>query len=370
LNHVAPGFERPEEVQTLRISIPESQVADSVAVVRMQQAIADKIAAIPGVDSVGLTSIVPMLPSGWRDAIYTDDRPDADTQLPQLRRFKFISPGLVKTIGNTIVAGRDLTWTDIYEMTPIALVSENLARELWREPAAAIGRRIREDNKGPWREIVGVVSDEREDGVDHPAPAIVFWPILTRDFNGNQTFVRRTLSYVVRSRRAGSTSLLAEVDRAVWSIDPNLPLASVRTLREIYDKSLARTSFTLVMLAMAGAMALFLGAAGIYGVISYSVSQRTREIGIRMALGARHAEVTRLFVGRGVQLTIIGVVCGLAGALAITRLLTSLLFQVSALDPLTYVLVSVGLVTAAALASYLPALRATRISPIRALKAE
>jgi len=370
LKHVQPGFTNPEQVQTLRISIPESQVKDDVQAVRMEQAIADKIAAIPGVSSVGLTSIVPMTNSGWHDAIFAEDHVYSESQIPPLRTFKMVSPGLLRTMGNTLVAGRDFTWTDIYEKRPVAMVSEVVARELWRDPGAAIGKRIRESLKAPYREIVGVVSDERDDGVNQKAPPIVIWPILMSTFSGNDTFVDRSLAYVVRSSRTGSSGFVNEISRAVWSVNPNLPLADVHTLQEIYTKSLARTSFTLVMLALAGAMALLLGVVGIYGVISYSVSQRTREIGIRMALGARKDELTRMFVGQGLRLAVIGVACGLVAALGLTRLMKSLLFEVNPMDPLTFISVALGLVLSAALASYLPALRATTVDPMEALRAD
>src|SRR5437764_9238902 len=152
----------------------------------------------------------------------------------------------------------------------------------------------------------------------------------------NRDFVQRGVTYVIRSSRTGSQPFVNELGQAVWSINPNLPLASLRTLQEIYDASLARTSFTLVMLGIAGGMALLLGVAGIYGVISYSVSQRTREIGIRMALGAQRSEVTRMFVRYGATLAAIGIVCGLAVAFALSRLMGSLLSEVSAVDPIRY----------------------------------
>ena len=370
LKHVQPGFTRPEEVQTLRISIPESQVKDPVMVIRMEQDIVNKLAAIPGVSSVGLTSIIPMADQGWRDPISTDDREYPEGQIPPLRLFKFASPGLATTMGNHVVAGRDFTWTDVYENRQVAMVSENMARELWREPSAAIGKRIRETFKSPWREIVGVVSDERDDGVNQKAPSIVSWPILMANFVNEQTFVRRSMAYMIRSSRTGSNGFVNEISQAVWSVNPNLPLANVRTLQEIYNASLARTSFTLVMLAIAGAMALLLGVAGIYGVISYSVSQRTREIGIRIALGAQNAEVTRMFVRHGLMLAAIGIACGLAAAFALMRLMSSLLFDVSPIDPLTYGAVALSLVAAAVIASYVPALRATMIDPVEALRAE
>ncbi len=370
LRHVDPGFSHPEELLTVRISIPSAAVKEAVDVVRQQQAIGDKIAAVPGVASVGITTAIPMDGTGRTDAIFAEDRPLVDGQLPPLRRFKFISPGLLRTMGNRVVAGRDLTWEDLYGQRRVALVSENLARELWNDPQSALGKRIRDGNRSPWREIVGVVTDERDDGVDQRAPSFVCWPLLMDEFSGDNPSVARTVAFVIRSPRAASSGLLADVGRAVWSVNPNLPLARVRTVQEIYETSLARTSFTLVMLSIAGAMALLLGVAGLYGVISYAVSQRTREIGIRMALGARAGEVTRMFVGQGLRLAGIGIAVGIAVALALTRLMASLLFEVSAVDPATYAGVAAGLAAAAVLASYVPALRAATIDPSDALRAE
>jgi len=370
LKHVRPGFTNPEQLETLRISIPESQVKDDVQAIRAEQAIIEKIQAIPGVTSVGLTSIVPMTNRGWQDGLFAEDHAYSESQIPPLRHFKFISPSLLKTMGNSLIAGREFTWTDTYEKRKVAMVSENLARELWGDPREAIGKRVRESLKAPWREVVGVVSDERDDGVNQKAPTIVIWPILLDDFSGNKTFVWRNLAYIVRSSRTGSRGFLNEISQAVWSVNPNLPLADVHTLEEIYNKSLARTSFTLVMLALAGAMALLLGVVGIYGVISYSVSQRTREIGIRMALGARKEELMRMFVGQGLRLALIGVACGLVAAYGLTRLMTAMLFEVKPVDPFTFATVPLGLVVAAALASYLPALRATSVDPLEALRAD
>jgi putative ABC transport system permease protein len=213
----------------------------------------------------------------------------------------------------------------------------------------------------------------RDDGLTQKAPAVAYWPLLMVDLSptpDNRYFVQRGLSYVIRSSRTGSSGFLSELGQAVWSINSNLPLASVRTLQEIYDASLARTSFTLVMLGIAGGMALLLGVAGIYGVISYSVSQRTREIGIRIALGAQAKAVTRMFVAHGLTLAGVGVAIGLTAAVGITRLMSSLLFEVSAVDPLTYAMVALTLIAATALASYLPAARAAAVDPLEALRSE
>jgi predicted permease len=370
LRRVEPGFTRPAEIQTMRIFIAGSQAREPVQAIRMQQDMMEKIAAVPGVQSVAATSVVPMDGQGWTDPLYADDHVYKETQVPPLRRFKFMSPGLLKTMGNSLIAGRDFTWTDTYEKRPVALVSENLARELWRDPQAALGKRVRESLKATWREVIGVVGDERDDGVNQKAPAIVFWPLLMDNFEDNKTFVQRSVAFMIRSSRTGSSGFVKDVSQAVWAVNPNLPLSNVRTLEEVYKKSMARTSFALVMLAIAGGMALLLGVVGIYGVISYSVAQRTREIGIRMALGAREQEVTRMFVAHGLRLAAIGVSCGLVAAFALMRLMSSLLFEVSPVDPLTYAGVSFGLTIAAVLASYLPALRATAIDPMEALRAD
>ena len=370
LRQVQPGFTSPEQILTLRVSIPGSLVPQDERVLRMHNDIMDKIAALPGVTSVGGSNSITMDGYTDNDPIFAEDHTYAENRLPPLRRFKFISPGFLKTMGNPLVAGRDFTWTDLYQARPMVLISENMARELWGDPRRALGKRIRENATGTWREIIGVTGNERDNGVDQPAPTIVYWPCFLRNFWQFPTRVENTLAFAIRSNRAGSAALLNEIRRAVWSVNPDLPLADVRTVREIHHRSMARTSFTLVMLSLAAGMALLLGVVGIYGVISYSVSQRTREIGIRIALGARQQAVRRMFVRDGLVLTGIGVACGILAAFSLTRLMTSLLFEVSPLDPITYCAVSAVLATAALLAAYVPARRATVIEPSAALRAE
>ncbi len=370
MRHVNPGFTAPQDVLTFRLFIPETQVKEPDAVARMHQAILEKVQSIPGVTSVGLSSLVPMSGNGWNDPIYIADRNYAQNEIPPIRLFKFASPGLLKTMGTRLIAGRDLTWEDLFQKRHVALVSENLARELWKEPSAALGKLLRENPKSPWREVVGVVEDEHHRGLDQPAVPTVMFPMLMNTFEGDEAFVRRTMVYAIRSPRTGSAGFTNEVSRAVWSVNGSLPVAGVRQLDALVRASMARTSFTLIMLAVAGAMALLLGVAGIYGVIAYSVSQRTREIGIRMALGAQSSEVTGMFVRYGIRLVATGLAFGLVAAIALTRLMTSLLFGIGAMDPVTYGLVCLSLVGAAALASYLPAMRATTVNPVIALRAD
>ena len=273
LRNVQPGFTRPEEVQTLRIFIPEAQVKDPVQVLRMQHNILEKIAALPGVSSVAFTSKVPLDLGGWHDPIYAQDHVYAESQIPPLRSFKMISPGLLKTLGNSLIAGRDLSWTDVYEKRPRGVAlgesgSRTVARSAggdWqtrsrrRQVALARSHRCRQRRARRWSGSQG----PGHRAVSHPDGQFRRQPAV---------FIQRGVALIVRSPRTGSSGFLNEVSRAVWSVNPNLPLANVRTLAEVYRKSLARTSFTLVMLAIAGGMALLLGVIGIYGVISYSVS--------------------------------------------------------------------------------------------------
>jgi predicted permease len=367
LRKVDPGFD-PRDVLTLRIAIPESQAKDPTAVIRLEQGIVEKIRAIPGVTSTGLTTVIPTERAG-HDLIYARDK-SYERGVPPLRLFKSVSPGLLTAVGNRLVAGREFTWTDTYERRPVAMVSENLARELWQDPQRALGKQIREDLKGPWREVIGVVNDVRDDGVQEKAPSAAYFPLLMNDFEGDAVAVKRSVSYIVHSKRAGSQTLLADVRQAVWSMNPNLPLANVRTLQEIYDKSLARTSFTLVMLTIAGAMALLIGLVGIYGVISYAVSQRQREIGTRIAVGAQRSDVMKLVLSEGMTLILIGLGVGVAGSLASTRFLSSLLFGVTATDPVTFAAVILLLALVALAACYLPARQAVRVDPMVALRYE
>jgi predicted permease len=370
LTYVNPGFSGAAELQTFRIYIPESEVKDPERVIHMEEEISRRLAAIPGVSSVGISTKIPMDGDGNFDLLFAQDRRYAEGQIPPVRRFKFMSPGFLSTLGTPLITGRDFTWTDVYDKRAVALVSENFAREYWESPQNALGKRIRAATTDDWREIVGVVSNVYDTGVSEEPSSAGYFPILLKNFDGDAIDSHRGVAFAIRSPRAGSEAFMKDVRQAVWAVDSNLPLDAVHTVDYYFTKSMARTSFTLIMLGVAGGMALLLGIIGIYGVIAYSVSQRTREIGIRMALGAQPQAVTRIFVRNGLLLSGIGVVCGLGAALGVMRLMSSLLFRVSPVDPMTYGAVCVGLVATAALASYLPSRQAAAVDPVQALRAE
>ena len=370
LGRVNPGFTHPEQVLTMRVSIPESLVPDPEATARMHEQIQARIARIAGVTSVGLSSGITMDGSMSGDPIFAEDFPESAGRIPPIRRYKYVGANYFETMGNPIVAGRALTWADSYERRPVVVINESLAREYWKNPADALGRRVRNSPNNPWRTIVGVVGDERDDGAAKPAPKTAYWPVLIAHYWTDDLRVRRTLAYAIRSDRPQSATLIKEVQQAVWSVNPNLPVASVRTLNQIRSSSMAQTSFALVMLGIAAGVALLLGIVGIYGVISYVATQRTREIGIRMALGAAAQDVRRLFLRQGAAIVAVGIGVGLLAAALATRVMAALLFGVVAVDPLTYGVVTGVLAATALLASYLPARRAARLDPSSALRWE
>jgi predicted permease len=369
LTRVNPGF-NAADVQTFRVSIAEADVKDYERVMRLHEEMLHRLAAVPGVSSAAACTVIPMDGNGSFDPIFVEGRNYAPGELPPVRRFKFMTPAYLATLGIPLTAGRDLTWTDVYNRVPVVVISEKLAREYWGSAMGALGKRIRVGSNDPWREIVGVAGDVYDDGVNRDAPTSVYWPVMMDAFEGQKQMVRRDLAFAIRTPRAGSENLMKDLRQAVWTVDANLPLADVRTADSYYRNSMARTSFTLLMLAVAAVMALLLGTVGIYGVVAYSVSQRTREIGIRMALGAQRQELSGLFVRHAFLLTAIGVACGLVVSILLTRLMASLLFHVSPVDLVTYATVSIALVATALLASYLPSRRAASVDPVEALRSE
>jgi hypothetical protein len=286
-----------------------------------------------------------------------------------MRRTKSVTPGYFRTLGIPLIAGHDFTWTDVHERRPVIIVSHNLARELWGVASNAIGKRMRFGRVGPWNEVVGVSGDVYDSGVDRAAPATVYFRAGVAG-TAAQPFVARDATFAIRSPRTGSDDLIKQISQAVWAVNPGLPLARVQTLGDVYDRSMARTSFTLVMLTIAGTMALALGMVGVYGVISYAVSRRRREVGVRLALGAARAGILRQFLGQSVRVSAVACLCGLALSLLLTRVMTGLLYGVSATDATTMVGVVAIVLIVATLAAVIPATRAAFIQPLRTLREE
>ncbi|HXS98020.1 MAG TPA: ABC transporter permease [Candidatus Limnocylindrales bacterium] len=367
---VQPGFQDPEHVQLIRISIPEAQVKDDEAVMRMQNNILDALGRMGGVKSVSLTSSAPMQPYRSGDVLFAQDKGNGAEDVTPLRQYRFVAPGYWRTTGIPLVAGRDFDWDDLYQLRNVVIVSENLAREWWGSASAALGKRVREGSRDPWREVIGVAGNVYDSGTRLKPPTMAYWPALMSNFWGEPQRSTRTATFVLRTPRAGTQGLIDEARKAIWSVNESLPLYEVRTLDDIYRNKMARTSFALTLLAIAGAMALVLGIVGIYGIIAYAVSHRRREIGIRIALGAPAASVQGMFLGRGLMLAGIGSGIGLAAAALATRAMTSVLFEVQPVDAPTYAAAAIVLMVSAAAAGYVPARRATGVDPVNTLRAE
>ena len=360
MRRVQPGFTNPGTLQTMRIAIPGDVADDDARVLALQQNLVEGLASLPGVSSVSLMDGLPMTGFSSQDPIFASDHSYAANTIPPLRYFIRTAPGTFRALGTPLLAGREYDWADLHQKRPVAVISENFAREYWGTPAGAIGKRIRENPDDPWSEVIGVVGDIRHDGVDRPAPSTVYWPLLSS----------RSATFMIRGPRAGTEGYAADIRRAVSAVSGGLPITQMQTLQQVYDKSMSRTAFTLTLLGLSGGMALLLAAVGIYAVIAYTLSQRTREIGIRLALGARQESLQLKFVGHGLLWSAIGAAAGLVAAAPLSHLMAALLFDVAPIDPPTYAAVALGSLAAAGVASYLPARRLTRIHPVEALRAE
>ena len=364
MRQVHPGFIRPEHVQTFRVALPDGLVTEDIQVARIHEQISQRLRQVPGIVSIGLSSSITMDGEDNGNPLFIEGRFVAEGQWPALRRFKTVAPGYFETMGNPLLAGRPISWSDIYERRRVVVVSETLAREVWLRAADAIGKRVRNSRTAEWYEVVGVAGNERDDGLNKPPTAIVYWPIV------NDSYMEGTMAYAVRSGRVAEPGFLRELQQAVWAVNPHLPLAAVRTLEDIQAASMAQTGFAMVMLAIAATVALLLGAVGLYGVIAYIAAQRTREIGIRMALGARAGDVLRMLLIQGMRLTTLGIGIGVAGALGITRVMRALLYETSPTDAATFASVILLVAGAALLACSVPARRAMYADPTTVLRYE
>ena len=363
LRSVDPGIRAPDRVQTLRIAVPQKSMQDFPATIRAENAILDRLAEVAGVEAVAYSTRVPLMRTGPSGPFSFETSPDA---APLETEFRYVSPGFFKTLGTPLLAGRDLEWRDTYEGRQMVIVSESLANKEWGSSDAALGKRMRRSPTSPWLAVVGVAGDIRHDGVAEPAPVTVYIP--QSEFVAR--FASTTVFYFVRSERVGAPGFIDELARAIRTVNPDVPLGSMQTLGDVYRVSMARTSLTLVLLAITASMALTLGLVGIYGVIAYTLARRAREFGIRMALGARVGTLERMVLTQVLALVAIGVALGLGGAAALSRLMRALLFGVGALDPVTYAAVAAGIVGTAVAAAYLAARRVSRIDAAQALRAE
>jgi predicted permease len=368
LRDVDPGYRDPATIQLARIWIPRAEFEGRFT--RIEREIVDRIAALPGVSAVGFIDDVPIVSVGMGISVAVENETVPGSA--PLTRVKFVSPDYFAAMGTRLIAGREVTWSDIEAGGRVVVVSEPFARSLAAEPAAALGKRVRFDgrNQDAWREIVGVVQGIHEGGVYEAPTGMVYWPVRAESLFGSPVSESPSVTFAVRSERAGTASLAEEIRQAVRSVSASVPVGQVRTMQDLHAGSLGRTSFTLVLLAIAGGMALLLGIVGIYGVVAYVVAQRTREIGIRSALGAEPTQLTRMFVSQGLALGGVGAVAGLVAAGVLGRWMSSLLFGISSLDPLAYVAALAATIAAAALASYLPARRAAKIDPMNTLRAD
>jgi putative ABC transport system permease protein len=323
-----------------------------------------RVRALPGVQSAAVASDLPLTFNGNSTIISVEGSPDPPIdQWPDVI-FRAIGPGYFDTMGIPIIHGRDFADHDNANSKDAVVISEKTAQHYWpgQDP---IGKRLKPGSTtsdGPWLEVIGVVKDVRQnDFIAQPKMQMYFPYRQLKDLAPNALVVRTSTEPM---------SFAASVRNAIWSVDKDQTVADIDTMDHIVAEAVARQRFSMLLLGLFAALALLLASVGIYGVMSYSVAQRTHEIGIRMALGARRADVLQMTVRQGLRLVSVGMILGLAAAFLLTRVLASLLFGISATDPLTFVGISLVLLAVAILASYVPALRATKVDPIVALRAQ
>lgn len=371
---VDPGFADAEQVVTFRVTTSESEIPDAAGAARTYEELAARFAEIGGVESVGVASSLTMEGLAYSEGVQLEDEPRRPDEEPIHVRSKRVGGGYFETMRIPVVAGRPIEWTDVRAGAPVVVVTQSFAEQHWGDAESALGRRIAGGlvessafpslTRGPeWQQVVGVVGNVHDDGVDRAATDVAYWPMPSSGL-----FVSREMSFAVRTSRSSPTVLFPDIRAAVAEVNPNLPISAEGTLDGLLAASMARTTFALLTLLIAGGVALMLGLVGLYGVVSYVVSRRTREIGVRIALGADRGDVSGMVAKEGAMLAGVGITVGLAGALGLTRLMGSLLFGVEPTDPMTFAAVAALLMSVSIVASYLPARRAARTDPVEALR--
>ncbi|MCP3960229.1 MAG: ABC transporter permease [bacterium] len=370
LQAVEPGFDA-SNLLTVRLSLPMAEYASAEQRAHFFQTTVDRLRTLPGVDTAGAVTRLPLGDGGSNSAHTFEDFPLEPDEVPRIISTRRVAPGYFETLRIPLIEGRVLEPADHQRQSRVALVSEALARQMWGD-TSPLGKRLTSGiaEQGDWFTIVGVVGSIRDDSLVEDPTEIVYYPLASPPPpDEEEALAPGTMSLVLRTS-VPATSVAGAVRSAIWDADPNLPVANVRTMDQILERSRARTGFTMLLLSIAAAVALLLGAVGLYGVVSYVVSQRTQEIGVRIALGADRGTVSRMVVRQGLGMTLAGVVAGLAGAFLLTRFLDGFLYGVDATDPTTFAAVSILLLAIALFATYLPARRAASVDPLTALRYE
>jgi len=365
LQNIDPGF-KPGHLLTMRVDLSAAKAGELHQITSFYQQILEKVQTIPGVQSAGVINLLPIASSGMVAGLTLEDKPDAEPGQPILANYRVISPDYFSAMGISLLKGRGLSDQDTANSPGVVVINQTLALKYWGDENP-LGKSLKLDSRSsasPWLTVIGVVGDVRQSELRaDPAPEMyILYTQPHRRYARPRTLVVRTT--------ADPLSVLAAVKTQIWSVDKDQPVYSIRSMEQILSGSLAPRRFNMLLLGFFDAIALALAGVGIYGVVSYAVSQRTQEIGVRMALGARQTDILRLVVGRSMMLVMIGIACGMLAAFSLTRLISGLLFGVSATDPLTFALISLVLTSVALLACYLPARRATRVDPLVALRYE
>jgi predicted permease len=365
IRNTDPGFES-EEILTFSLSLTSAEYPDASSMVSFSEELLERLSSLPGVESAGGISSIPLGSGPPGTAYEIEDFPTGADELPPMFWFKYATPSYFETLGISILAGRGFERADYGQNLGNIIVSRPLVDRFWPNQNV-IGKRIRsagDTSATAWNQIVGVIEGLRDNGLREEQSETIYFPMVnTSDENG---WVTRTLTYAVHGQNA--LGLASAVRAQVWEINPNLPIARMETMSEIVSNSVIELSFTMLALGIAAVMALLLGAIGLYGVLSYVVSQRRPEIGVRLALGAPPSAVLKMVVASGARIAGIGLGVGLIGSIALTRLLRGLLYGTEPLDPLTFAAMSLVLFLVGLLASYLPARRAAAVDPMESLR--
>jgi putative ABC transport system permease protein len=359
LSRVKPGFD-PSHTLTMQFRLPEAKYTTAARIADMFTRTLAEIRAVPGVENAALVRATPLNGNGESYPYYVADRPIADLQMAPTAQFNIVSDGYFATMRIPRLSGRDFSESDRDDAAPVVIVNDRLARHAWPNESP-LGKRIRVGGDTSWATVVGVVGTVKHFRLAEDPLEQAYIPYPQRPLIFTEVVVRAV----------GDPSQITNAVRgAVWRVDRDQPVWRVRTLDRVLDEARGGPKLTVALMAAFAALALVLAAIGVYGVMSYAVTRRTQEVGIRMALGARRGQVLGMVMREGMRTTIVAVVIGLVAAAGATRLLASQLFGVSVMDPLTFTAVPLLLALVALLACYLPARRASRVDPLVALRSE